>query len=335
MYNLLDSIASAARNNQGENISSDVLAYLLNGIPEFQAKFLELLHPAKPITPATFRRECVLGDAGRVDFKFDNGTTVLYIENKPWFYSTIGNQLSAYADAIKSEPAEQKILCLMATDENKAALLNEIAVDAKTTVSGLPDYFQPAQFTVLTWKTVLDCLGAVQPENTALKLWHQTLLDFIGVPVPFTSDDVGIWQKNKDLLRIVKSSSVVKLRAHGYNSFTPIRGDNSGENFYGWYIMDTVNNISHWVGIDKNADQQERNNPVYITQTSMTWKGNCESNCTALTENMLIRCGYKQHNADKKAFYKRLFEPNEKIQADTLTTKIITVLDELRNVFVR
>lgn len=110
------------RNANPEDLTTEVLAYLLQEYEPCLHAFLPLLDES--MDPKDCEVSTQFGvAAGRPDLviREKSGERVVFIENKPWENSSLttiheeGDQLKRYANALKSDKATSKTLCLLKT----------------------------------------------------------------------------------------------------------------------------------------------------------------------------------------------------------------------------
>ena len=264
MTGLLFNIQNAG--NQYENVTSDVLAEILNGIPACKKAFLNLFEPSVPMSDNPIEREVEDDQKGRVDFRYRSNDCVVLIENKPWEpESTVNGQLSEYAKAMRSLSEGRKYLCLLSVEANRERLLNEIAHVESVSVSALADTFREKYnvvFVERTWQQVFSALETVQPENEALTLWIKTLKDYFPKEIKLTKADQETFDNITDnwdgkIVPIVQNlirqfSDKAKFDGYVKDGLSYATGQYKGE-FYGNYFNDPQTNMVYWVGAHKSV----------------------------------------------------------------------------------
>jgi len=298
---------------QPENATSDILVYLLNGIPAYKKAFLALIGDGLPEDCTIDREQCII-DRSRPDFIAESKDWIAVIENKPWNTSNLGVQFSDYAKALKKrEKAGNKYLCLLAPEKEKDRLLGEIAKNELVNIDSIPIHFQceyGIHVSVLTWNKVLDTLNAIQPENEAAKLWLDALRTYIIPPERLlTPEDIATEQsivKNWDTAKAIISDTKIILQKmlpiYGYTGVRLLSGGKeiTGSNSYGWYIYDPVNkNIQYWIGIDQVTWAHFRSIDIkhYLFIVRAYRNLNKEE---VISSAILEQCGFKR---DKKHYY--------------------------------
>ena len=252
---------------QHENITSDVLAEILNGIPACKKAFLGLFDENIPLSSEIEREVWITSDdeKGKVDFVYRSDDCVIVIENKPWEpESHVYGQISSYAKAMKSWP-ERKYLCLLSIKANKDRLLDEIAKAENVSVSALETAFRNNYnniiFKVLTWEYVFEEFEAIQPKDDALRLWIQTLKDYFPTPPILTREDqekldiiTNTWEeKIEPIVRNLTDQISAKSKSYGYvkGGFSQATGQYKGS-FCGNYFDDPHTGMVYWIGAHRS-----------------------------------------------------------------------------------
>ena len=332
---------------QPENATSDILAYLLNGIPAYKEAFLTGIPQLTARSGTIIREQYIPGsDSCRPDFTVDDKNGMLVIENKPWESSTLGSQLSDYAKAMKALDRKDKCLCLLATERNKTRLLRETA-DAETLGAiadpalegALKDHYdkQQLRFSVLTWENVLDKLKAVQPENEAAMLWFKALRDYIVAPqlspedIKTREDIIRNWEAVKSAVAQIRAKCDGKLRIYGYDGkgSNLVGSRNKDEpDFCGWSLRDTANGIVYWIGAHTRLWQhlQQSENPEHCLFFLATWDKNVS------LHSALQRCGFKNTGKNEHCFpLTKAGAHYETINPDEVARKITETLNHVRD----
>lgn len=254
--------------SQRENVASAVLEYLLFLYQDYQKPFGLLIDQQAPATFDVFREQ-TLGDRGRVDFVLSGQNWLVYVENKPWSYSTIGDQLQAYAEQLGTQKQPKKILCLLATEKNNEKLLREAAnvetINPITLSLGdtLAKHYNDTHgihFTVITWEAILSKFNGVQTTDAIGQFLVSQLQDYIFPPkVELSPETVktkeGIhanWEtkvqaKVKEMMNAMSHT----LAVYGYHNCHTI-SQPLNDSYYGWYVYDKANNgICYFIGADR------------------------------------------------------------------------------------
>ena len=283
MTGLLFDIQNAG--NQYENVTSDVLAEILNGIPACKGAFLNLFDQSIPKSTSRIEREIEVGSdeaKGRVDFGYWSNDCVVVIENKPWEpESSINGQLSFYAKVMQSWSEQRKYLCLLSTETNRERLLNEIAQAENVSVPTLAAAFLQKNiiFIERTWEQVFSTLKTVQPENEALRLWIKTLQDYFPKEIVLTGADqqeydsiTDSWDEKivpivQNLIRQMSDKS--KFYGYETGSLSYPSGRYKGD-FYGNYFADPHTDMVYWIGAYKSIWKKYRpeKHRLFIIQTN-------------------------------------------------------------------
>jgi len=329
MSELLLSIQYAG--NQHENVTSNVLAEILNGIPACKEAFLDLFDPNIPKSSNPIEREVEVSsddEKGRADFRYRSNDCVVVIENKPWEpESSVNGQLSSYAKAMRSRPEQwpeqRKYLCLLSVEANRDRLLNEIAKAEDVSVSALADAFRKNYnivFEVRTWEQVFSTLESVQPENKALQLWIGVLRSRV-IPMrrALTKEDITekkrmetqeIWSEIRKCVEEIKNIFLTKCSIWGFGKpiqLVPIKTPLS----YGFYLYDERNsNIPYWIGA--NLQTWELFRPVHylFIIRAFTEEGKRKR---IIDSEILTNCGFRPDEAhwQKSTYVYPLIESSE------------------------
>ena len=259
-------------NAKWERLTSEVLAYLLDESIPCREAFLTLLGISVNPESCKFRCEYHIGN-GYVDLVVlnDSSQPIVFIENKPWgddLYSssfTYGNQLKRYADALKAEKSNTKILCLLATERNKNDLL-KAAAEAEgegiaSDETSLKQHFNDnygISFITITWQQVLEQLGVLQPENVTMNLVEK-LQHFLFPPVAeltpeLRQNEESIRENWPTFLETVKSAKKLFMEmepsrfsvAKFSRNITP---DGDRKEYCGYYITDQVTGLTCFFGV--------------------------------------------------------------------------------------
>jgi len=332
---------------QPENATSDILAYLLNGMPAYREAFLAGIPQFTAGSGTIIREQYIPGsDSCRPDFSVDDKNGMLVIENKPWESSVVGSQLSDYAKAMKALDRKDKYLCLLATEQNKTRLLRETA-DAETLGAvadpalegALKAHYdkQQLRFSVLTWENVLDKLKAVQPENEAAMLWFKALRDYIVAPqlspedIKTRDDIIRNWEAVKSAVAQIRAKCDSKQRIYGYDSQgKPLREQQNKDKpeFYGWGLDDPANKCGYWIGAHIRLWQhfQHSEHPEDCLFFLAIWDKNVS------LYSALQRCGFKNTGKNEYCFpLTKAGIDYKTINPDEVARKIIETLNHVRD----
>lgn len=286
MAGLLWNIQNAG--NQHENVTSDVLAEILNGIPACKEAFLNLFDPNIPRSSAPIKREVdvrfddekgrVDDEKGLADFCYRCNDCAVVIENKPWEpKSSINGQLSSYARVMQKWTEQRKYLCLLSVDANRKRLLNEIAEAENVSVSALEATFLKKNiiFRECTWEKVFVEFKRIQPDNKALGLWVQTLEDFFPKEIKLTEADQEEWGNiaNSWDGKVVPIMQNLIRRIADKSEFFGYKKDGVGQSkgsYYGNYFYDRHTGMAYWIGAHKDTWRKCRpeQHRLFIVQVS-------------------------------------------------------------------
>jgi len=256
MSNLISQIASACP----EDVTTEVLAYLLKQFPTCRSAFLSLVDAL--VNPDDYEVETqYVIDEGRPDLVLcDNkGQGIILIENKPWHWSSFTSkdeerdQLKRYAKHLKESGFQKKTLCLLATKDNRSRLLEEAQFVP-------PD---DIKFVVITWEEVFCNLKSVCPEGTVedflledLQAWMLPLMSLQEVVVPPVAREIK--ERWKDVKTIVEQAKNIaeniiekdsSLNRYSFvRTSQRFRQDSDLANFYGYAIHDEKSGLDYFFG---------------------------------------------------------------------------------------
>ena len=351
MTGLLLNIQNAG--NQHENVTSDVLAEILNEIPACKEVFLNLFDPRIPKSVNRIEREIGVSlddEKGRADFLYRGNDCVVVIENKPWEpESSVKGQLSSYGKVMQSWSEQYKYLCLLSVKANRERLLTEIATAENVSVPALEATFLKKNiiFRERTWEQVFDALKKVQPDNMALLLWLKTLEDrIIPQKITLALEDVeekekiiseDSWARIENILKgtytLVKQIGAIYGFRMGDDRNRLVSAGSNHERW--WWIYDTANNI--WWAICAHLKDWEqlkkdhKRNCIFFMHVHRGKKGNP----TVLDNNpeILESLHFHEPYGNGNYFYLPLVDPDDHSEttAEILSTKIVNVLNTVRD----
>ena len=338
---------------QPENATSDILAYLLNGIPVYREAFLTGIRQYAN-KDGVVERERTIGKNCRPDFVIEGEKWIIAIENKPWDISTFSSQLADYTKALKTTNKMDKYLCLLTTERDRIRLLQVAAAAEGINVpdaaleTALQEYYDKRQlhFSVLTWDKLLKELGSIQPENEAAKLWFKALEDYILPPLlsqkdlETKEDIIRNWSAIKSKVDEIRKKVQGKQQVYGYDdkgsNTTGSRNENEPQResgFWGWFLYDRTNSIKYWIGADIRlwGQCQLLENPEYCLFYLSTWIDNKDSK-NALTPLLLKQCGFIKTGKNEYSFpLIRAGIHYEDIDIDKVSRKAIEILNKVRD----
>ena len=188
---------------QHENVTSDALYFILKQYPEYKETFSAAINLCL-LGDYEITREVTVGNGNRPDFVLYNKNWIVYLENKPWSYSTIDGQLKSYARQLIEQKRnaqtthQSHVLCILTTKSNKYGLLYAAAEEEEKGLGKsqdiqktLEDYYLRGNnyqnkilFSAITWEEVFDRFAQIQTDNPIPKFLLTQLRDYIIPPQP-------------------------------------------------------------------------------------------------------------------------------------------------------
>ena len=314
MTGLLLNIQNAG--NQHENVTSNVLAEMLNRIPACKKAFLELLK-IPDIDSGEVGREISLSDEhGRVDFIASGNDWIAVIENKPWGCSspTIDGQLTDYAKWLEKQTDKQSKFLFLLTTENQrvdSALLKEKF--GKMCIS----------FDVYTWKQVLDVFDKVEPKHDALDLWINTLKDYFPPEKAEYSPDN--WESIKERIKqTVSFLTGIGISVYGFKLDS--QGGARDDSSYCWYLNDATNRIQYAIHADNN--QKDHQVHPFVIRTCSGWNKTSDRRL-AVEPSILKNVGFME--SSKNTYDCSLVDSTNEVTPEKLAKNVIRIMNAVRD----
>jgi len=296
MSNLFSRIAHACY----EDVTTEVLAYLLKEYPSCRSAFLSLVDASVNVGDYEVETQYVI-DKGRPDLVLhDNkGQAIVLVENKPWddSFFTYGDQLERYAQYLTASKFQKKKLCLLATDQNK---------DALTKAAGNVDYV------LLTWEEVFAqlktaCSGT---EYAVASFLLNELQAWMFPPAIVISPEVlqaeeRIWENWVDVTTIVRQARNMAANDASLSDyrFMPSPGSNpkpdaESRNFFGYYIYDKKSGLAYWFGANIDARRFLKGQSLFVLQVRKGWE-NASGGKSDIDFDILKGCGFAYHEPSR------------------------------------
>lgn len=244
-----------------EDLTTEVLAYLLQEYEPCLHAFLSLLDSS--IDPEACEVSTQFGIAdGRPDLVLceKSGERIVFIENKPWEGSTFttireeGDQLKRYANALKTEKATTKTLCLLAIERNKDGLLQAAATAAGVSPDAIRSHYsdEGIEFIVITWEQIFERIEHAFSDDSVPRFLIRELHDYLFPPAMKISPEIlkeepRIKENWEDIKTVVRQAKEILKR----NDDISVLGHSTGPNGYylcGYFLKDNLSNVTFWFG---------------------------------------------------------------------------------------
>lgn len=257
MKNLFPRICDA----KPEDLTTEVLAYLLQEYEPCLRAFLPLLDGSMDPNTCEVSTQFGISD-GRPDLlvREKNGQRIVFIENKPWEGSSLttiheeGDQLKRYANALKSDKAVSKTLCLLAIDQNKSNLLQAAATAAGVSPDEITGHYanEGIEFIVVTWEQIFEKIEPVFPDDSVPCFLVHELRDYLfppatRIPPEILQDEPRIKENWDDVKTVVRQAKEILKR----NDNISVLGHSTGPKGYhlcGYFLKDNISNVTFWFG---------------------------------------------------------------------------------------
>jgi hypothetical protein len=360
-----------------EEPTSKTLAYLLEEFPACKAAFLSRLGCSANPKDTKIDQEYWIhkeeGTNSRVDLVFQNNSEyVIFVENKPKGGASFtsskeqeGDQLKRYANALnedkKFKDFKKKILCLLATDDNKDNLLKNAAIVEGEGIGGdensLKEHYarKGIDFIVISWEQVFEELATVEPENAVFGFLVKDLKQYVATGSTSLPLEALIKRDNISEKEIWMGITKLVTEAKGYAEsslemfkFDSLRGNPSKDdpNFYGCYITDRKHHVTYWFGFYKWAWEQfcaqGKNNFLFIVQVQFR-KGDTFNNIIdgkrVVDHQTLIDCEFEFDSRTGGLGYvyplvdsSELVDPSGKwVKSDKIADTLVKILSKVHD----
>jgi len=290
-----------------EDVTTEVLAYLLKAFPSCRSAFLSLIDASANSDDSDVMTQYVI-NAGRdrpdLVLCDNKGQEIILIENKPWWRSTLtrkhedSDQLKRYANYLKESDFQKQTLCLLATNQNKDGLVK---------AAGNID------FVVITWEQVFDKLEAAcsEPDSlivrfllNELREWMRPWMSLTAVEVPPEAGAIKErWQGVKTVIdRARDIAGIIIENDPSLNHYTfakisqKFRQDGEGTNFYGYYIHDNKSGLNIFFGAAMSEWRFLRDRgkqSLFVLTAHFRWGANTQDEKPIIDPDILVKCGFE------------------------------------------
>ena len=292
MTNLISRIADACQ----EDITTEILAYLLREFVPCRSAFLSLIDPSVNASNYEVDTQLVIS-GGRPDLvlRDNKGQGIILIENKPWDSSSFtgGDQMERYAKYLQTCKFQKKTLCLLATDRNKSRLS-----ESAKNVSGI-------KFVVITWEDVFRTLDSAcaGTEHMVARFLLNDLQAWMFPPVVVIPPEVlqkeeQIWEQWSEIKTIVRQARNIAAGDSSLSGYqfmsspgqTP-KPDEKSMNYFGYYIYDKKSGLCLFFGALMNARRFLKDKSLFVLQVRKGWD-NASGGKSDIDFDALQRCGF-------------------------------------------
>ena len=330
--NLFESIQYA----KPEDISTEILVFLMSEEPIFRKKILELLsskvseHPEKAAIDSQWVTE-----KGRPDIIISTEDEFIIIENKPWPTSSFTtkdeaeDQFKRYASKLASEKHSIKRLCLLTIGRKEKEFKSVIARVEGIKPSEIVDYYKDKgiECSFLHWETVLSELDNLLKSNPEVDIYRVLIRELRKYVLKPWNDviDANVvsfmdnWSQLRDV--VIGANEKLKLRcpsirtefAKNFGSYGIqfVREDDGPRVHleYKYHLFDWRSDLwghfswgaslifyRKWVQIHKQ--DQPLVHPFFftITEAKNSFIKHLKNQCLSGESQLLLDCGFTQCN---------------------------------------